>query len=303
MKLADIPASELRARMGSQGVVLRVGRFSVRILSPLRDVVRGVHAMYADSMALDDAFADFTVRVDPAPGFRRCYRPQALFSLDGALPFAPLPLAHAYPLLEWGLNWCVSNHCHQYLIVHAAVVEKHGRALILPGTPGAGKSTLCATLTGLGGWRLLSDELTLIDLATGQLQPNPRPVSLKNASIELVRQAVPGATLSPPVADTLKGTVAHLRPSTDSVRRVDEAADPGAIVFPRFSPGGSAELLPLPKGEAFIRMADNAFNYSILGLAGFRALAALLDQSDCYEYPNGGDVRHALATMDALVAP
>ncbi|MEQ9395849.1 HprK-related kinase A [Haliea sp.] len=301
MRLAELPAQEFAAQLGGEGVVLRAGRFSVRLMSPLANVADGVHKLYADSDRLDPAFADFTVRVQPASGLRRWYRPQALFSLNGALPFAPLPLAHAYPLLEWGLNWCVSNHCHQYLIVHAAVVEKHGQALILPGAPGAGKSTLCALLTTRGGWRLLSDELALIDLASGLLHPNPRPVSLKNASIGIVQRTVAEAVLSPAVADTLKGTVAHLRPPPDSIARVDEPAAPALIVFPRFIEGAQAKLAPLPRGDAFMRMADNAFNYSILGAAAFRALAALVDQSRCYEFPNGGDVDDTLATMDALV--
>jgi len=302
MRLAALPAQELAAQMAREGVVLRAGRFSVRLVSPLATVAQGVHKLYADSERLDTDFADFTVRVEPASGLRRWYRPQALFSLNGALPFAPLPLAHAYPLLEWGLNWCVSNHCHQYLIIHAAVVEKNGQALILPGTPGAGKSTLCALLTTRGGWRLLSDELTLIDLASGQLHPNPRPVSLKNTSIDILRRTVPEAVLSPPVADTLKGTVAHLRPSGDSVLRVHEPAEPALIVFPRFIPGEKASLSPLMRGEAFMRMADNSFNYSILGADAFRALAALVDKSRCFDFPNGGDVDTALSTMDDLIA-
>ncbi len=302
MRLAQLPAKEFAEQMGREGVILRAGRFSVRLVSPLASVAQGVHSLYGDSDRLETDFADFTVRVEPAAGLRRWYRPQALFSLNGALPFAPLPLAHAFPLLEWGLNWCVSSHCHQYLIVHAAVVEKHGKALILPGTPGAGKSTLCALLTTRGGWRLLSDELTLIDIASGQLHPNPRPVSLKNASIDVLRREAPDTLMSPPVADTLKGTVAHLRPSRDSIVRMNEPAAPALIVFPRFIAGEQARLSELTRGEAFMRMADNSFNYSILGTVAFRTLAALVDKSRCFEFPNGGDVDAALSTMDALIA-
>lgn len=303
MTLAELSVAALAERARQGGLHFRAGRFGIRLMSSLVSVLDGVRLMYADAELLDGPFADFSVRVKPARGLRRWYRPQALFSLSGALPFAPLPLGHAYPLLEWGLNWCVSNHCHQYLIVHAAVVEKHGRALILPGVPGAGKSTLCAVMTGRGGWRLLSDELALLDLADGLLYPNPRPVSLKNASIDIVRREIPDCVLSAPVHDTLKGTVAHLRPSVESVSAVDTPAEPALIVFPRYAEGAVNELRPLPQGEAFIRMADNSFNYSILGVAGFEALGALIDRSRCFEYPNGGDLDRALADMEALVSP
>lgn len=303
MTLAELSAATFAERAQEGGLHFRAGRFGIRLISPLASVLDGVRLMYADAELLDRPFADFSVRVKPARGLRRWYRPQALFSLSGALPFAPLPLGHAYPLLEWGLNWCVSNHCHQYLIVHAAVVEKYGRALILPGVPGAGKSTLCAVMTGRGGWRLLSDELALLDLADGLLYPNPRPVSLKNASIDIVRREIPDCVLSAPVHDTLKGTVAHLRPSVESFSAVDTPAEPALIVFPRYAEGAVNELRSLPQGEAFIRMADNSFNYSILGVAGFEALGALVDRSRCFEYPNGGDLDRALADMEALVSP
>jgi predicted ATPase len=46
-------------------------------------------------------------------------------------------------------------------MLHAAVVEKNGKALILPALPGSGKSTLSAALA-MNGWRFLSDEFTMI---------------------------------------------------------------------------------------------------------------------------------------------
>jgi hypothetical protein len=42
------------------------------------------------------------------------------------------------------------------------VLERGGRALLLPAPSGSGKSTLCAGLA-FNGWRLLSDELALLD--------------------------------------------------------------------------------------------------------------------------------------------
>lgn len=294
------PAAVNARSIADGSLLFRAGRFTIRLYTPWAPLLEGVRRMYADSLDVFGPFADFTVQVRPPGGLRRWYRPQALFSLNGARPFAPLPKAQTYPLLEWGLNWCVSSHCHQYLIIHAAVVEKHGRALILPGSPGAGKSTLTALLTGLGGWRLLSDELTLVELDSGQLHANPRPVSLKNASIDLVRRELPGAVLSPPVRDTLKGTVAHLQPGRDSQARWQEPAAPAWVVFPRFAPDATTALRPLPRGEAFIRMADNAFNYGIHGARGFSVLTTLLDSCACFELPNNGSVDTLLSLLEGL---
>lgn len=88
---------------------------------------------------------------------------------------------HAYAFLEWGMNWCVSVTANEYLKLHAAVVAKDGIVLLMPGLPGAGKSTLCAALA-LHGWRVLSDEHALVVPGTANIVPLPRPISLKNAS-------------------------------------------------------------------------------------------------------------------------
>jgi HprK-related kinase A len=109
--------------------------------------------------------------------------------------------------------------------------RKTAALVVLPGDPGAGKSTLTAALM-LSGWRLLSDEITLIDRDDGLLVGLARPVSLKNASIDVIRHAFPDAVIGAPAYDTHKGTVAHVRPSADSVARVNEKARPAWIIFP-----------------------------------------------------------------------
>ncbi len=130
----------------------------------------------------------FDIAVVASSGLRRWLRPQANLVVNGVRPFLPLPADLSGALFEWSLNWCVGDHAHRWVAVHAAVVERNGRAIILSGVSGAGKSTLCAALV-LAGWRLLSDEFALIDPHTGLLSPLPRPVSLKNASIGIIEAA------------------------------------------------------------------------------------------------------------------
>ncbi|MDP2252706.1 MAG: HprK-related kinase A, partial [Thiobacillus sp.] len=229
---------------------------------------------------------------------RRWLRPQATFSFDGMHPFKPLPRDQAFPMLEWGLNWCVSTQAHQYLIIHAAVVEKNGLAAILPAPPGSGKSTLAAGLA-LSGWRLLSDELTLIDRKTGLIQPLPRPVSLKNQSIDVIRQFAPDAYINRPSHDTVKGTVAHMRPPRDSVLRQHETARPGWVIFPKWEAGAPATLTPRSQAQTFMFLAQNAFNYSHLGVDGFRVGTALIDQTACYDF-RYSQLNEAIAAFDRL---
>jgi hypothetical protein len=254
------------------------------VQTSLAAAAEGIGLMYADyPLAEDDEFTDFPIRLALPGGFRRWLKPQVLFEFDGSRTFKPLPADQAFPMLEWGLNWCVSSHAHSYLIIHAAVLEKHGHAAILPAPPGSGKSTLCAALTR-HGWRLLSDELALIRISDGSIVPLPRPVSLKNASIDIMQSHAPDAIFSRKVSDTMKGTVAHMRAPMDSVFRADEYARPGWVIFPRYEAGAATSLTSVSKARAFMRVADNAFNYSLLGERGFASLAGLIDASHCHDF-------------------
>lgn len=285
MKLLQLPPAELRRQLADGGLWLRTGPFSLRVRSRIPSVAEGLAQLYGqfEVRSPHEAFADFHVSINPPRGLRRWLRPQVCFAFDDLPPFKPLPYDQAFPMLEWGLNWCVSTQAHQYLIIHAGAVEKNGRAAILPAPPGSGKSTLTAALM-LSGWRLLSDELTLIDRKTGLIHALPRPVSLKNASIDIIRAFSEDAVLNRPSHDTIKGTVAHLRPLRESVLRQHEPAQPGWVIFPRWQAGAATALEARSRAQTFMYLAENAFNYSHLGSEGFRAGCALIDRVDCHDF-------------------
>ena len=297
--LAELPARELGARLRREGLTLRIGPFAVRLRSGLPEMARWLPFLYgAFPVASPAAFADFHVRVDPPAGLRRWWRPQVSFRFDVSTPFKPLPRSQALPFLEWGLNWCVARHAHQFLVIHAGVLERAGRVLVLPGPPGSGKSTLCAALMNRG-WRLFSDELALLRPETGRVYPIPRPVSLKDEAIRVIGARFPGAGLGPLCEDTAKGTVAHLRPSGEAVRRSGESAPPGWLVRPEFRAGQAARLEPLAPEEGFGALADCAFNYNVLGPPGFHALADLAEGCPAYSLPYG-DLDRACHLLEEL---
>ena len=300
MKLLQLSPADLRQQLAGEGVWLRTGPFSLRVRSRIPQVAEGLADLYGQFEVRNSqqAFADFHVELNPPATHRRWFRPQVNFSFDGERPFKPLPLDQAYPMLEWGLNWCISMHAHHYLIIHAAVVEKNGLAAILPAPPGSGKSTLTAGLV-LSGWRLLSDELTLIDRTTGLIQPLPRPVSLKNQSIDVIRQFDAGAFINRASLDTAKGTVAHMRPPRDSVQRQHEPARPAWVIFPKWEAGVATQLTPRSRAETFMFLAQNAFNYSHLGADGFRVGTALIDQVQCCDF-RYSRLPEAVAAFDRL---
>ena len=299
LTVGALQRAELAARLQGDGLVLRTGPFANRIHSNVPQVLDGISLLYAD-YPVEEAggFADFHLNLRRPVGPRRWFRPQVHFSRDGATPFKPLPLAQAYPMFEWVLNWCVSHNAHVYLIIHAAVVEKHGRAVILPAPPGSGKSTLCAALVG-SGWRLLSDEMTLVRPEDCAVVPLPRPVSLKNASIGIIRAFNHDAVLSPPVENTTKGTIAHLKAPAASIARAAEPAQPSCIVFPRYQTGAATSLTPQSRARAFMQVADNAFNYQVMGARGFETLGRLVDACDCHAF-SYSNLEEAVALFERL---
>jgi HprK-related kinase A len=129
----------------------------------------------------------------------------------------------------------------------------------------------------------------------------PRPVSLKNESIAIIRARHPDAILGPEAHDTAKGTVAHLKTPADAVARSDVPAQPTHIVFPRYDAAVSTSLEPIGKAHALLELAKGSFNYSVLGLRGFEASARLVDGCACHflEFSQLDDAIDALEALHA----
>ena len=298
LTVGALTRKEIAARLAGSGLYLRTGPFINCIRSDSAYLLDGICQMYGAYAIDDSGFADFHLNLHCATGWRRWIRPQVRFDNDGDVPFEPMPANHAFPMLEWMLNWCVSGSANAYLIIHAAVVEKNGRALVLPAPPGSGKSTLCAALASRG-WRLLSDELTLIGLDDHLVTSLARPVSLKNASIPVMKAYAPDAQFTRSALDTSKGTVAHLKAPDASVARSAEPARIAWVVFPRYQAGAALALAPIPHARAFMRVAENAFNYSLTGARGFHALGSVIDGCDSFDFTYS-NLDEAIALFDGM---
>jgi HprK-related kinase A len=283
---------------------MQVGTFTLRVGTDFPALAATLGQLYAGFPtwpAAADRFADFHIEVVRPRNPLRWLRPQANFLLDGAPPFLPLGAAHALLVFEGGLNWTIAEHVACFLVVHAATVERHGRAVVLPAESGSGKSTLTAALVQRG-WRLLSDEFALIAPADGTLAALARPISLKNESIGIIRDRASGAFLTAPLTDTTKGTIAFLRPPAESVQRMQEPARPGFVVVPKYDadvPG--ARLTAKSRPQAFRELHANCYNFHRLGRRAFELLADLVDRASCHDL-RFGDLDAAVDAMEALTA-
>jgi HprK-related kinase A len=302
--VAEIGTSEIVARLRTHGLRLRTGPVVTNLSSGLASVARGIALHYAHhEIDNDDGFADFHVSVDRRVTVRNWLHPQAVFRLDDVEPFTPQPVDNGFALLECGLNWCVASHCHQYLMLEAAVLKRNGHAMILPAPSGAGKSTLCAALVHRGGWRLVSDEVALIEPASGRLVPLPRPIGLQNESIELTQSFAPGAPVGDVVVDkTTRRRIAHVRPPADNVSNVQDRPLAAWVVMPKYRSGAATELVAASRAHTFMTLIENAFNYEVHARKGFATLADLIDRSACFSFVYGGDLQDAVSVFDRLAA-
>ena len=293
MNLNQLPFNDFKSFIKKKGVTLDISPFHVNISTSCERVIQQIYSLYSQyEVIAPDNLSDFSISVKHQRTF---FRPQAQFYFDDFAPFLPLPATQDFPIFEWGLNWCIANHCHQFLSLHAAVLSRDSQAIILPGFPGAGKSTLTAYLM-FKGWTLFSDELCLVD-KNSHIISCVRPVSLKNTSIEVIKQSQPLAQFSPAVSDTAKGTISHLKPLDTHVK--SNTARAKWIVFPKYSEGSKFEIIPINRSRAFVHLAEQGFNYHILGKEGFFRLKQMLAQAECFqiEYSNLDDVSNWLEIL------
>ena len=253
---------------------LQVGPVAFRIGSQWRGPMAALRRLYA-GYPEPSGVCDFTVRLEAERPWRRWLRPSVAIRGDYVLPdAAPLPLALGLLAAEMGMNLQMALGQKSFLLLHAASVERDGRALLMTGHSGAGKSTLAALL-GERGWRFMGDEFALLGLDDGLLYPFPRAVSLKNESLGLFEDIDP-ARLGPVLAGTPKGTIRHLRPNAEAVARMAETARPVLILFPRFGRDLDPAVREVGAAEAFMRLTQASTNYVALGQCGFDALTRLV---------------------------
>jgi HprK-related kinase A len=299
VKISHLSPTDLVARVNGPGLRLETGPFIFAIRTDLSEIADGLRILYADfSLADNEEFPDFQVEVTRPRSLRRWLKPQVIVYVDHEKPSLPLPLDQAFAAFEGCLNWCIYTFAHQYFIIHAAALERAGRAVILPAPPGSGKSTLCAALVNRG-WRLLTDELTLIDPKSRAIIPIARPISLKNDSIEIIRHFAPQTVFGPLSPNTIKGTIAHVRPPADSVAQARESCTAAWSVFPKYRSASGVTDRGVPKAQAFMHIAGSSVNYTLFGAQGFTMLSEIMDGLSCYEFEYG-DLSEAVAWFDKL---
>jgi len=119
------------------------------------------------------------------------------------------PPARAVTAVEFRALRALVEGPPDVLTLHAALVARKGRGVLVLGPNAAGKSTLACALWG-SGFSLLGDDLTIVDPATATAQSAPRRVSLRTRSRELLGEPLWVKMLAAPSSEaTPDGYVFH----------------------------------------------------------------------------------------------
>ena len=295
--LGELTHQEIENALRTDGLGLDIFGFRCLVTSNTGLLTSPLHFLYPRYPAeiIPNGFFDFHIALNESRHFLG--KKTVHFLWEDKSPFPDLPLDQAHALFEWGLNWCIATASGSDIVIHAAVVERDGMALVLPGEPGSGKSTFCADLV-FKGWRLLSDELTIIDPKTGLVRPFPRPISLKNSSIDIVAERHPAAPMSGRITDTRKGDIAYIRPPDSAVDSA-EAVKISRVIFPKYIAQAELELTPLTKAFGFSRLLENTFNLDLLNKQGFAQYADSISDTDFFDlsYSDLDQVHRCLAEL------
>jgi hypothetical protein len=133
------------------------------------------------------------------------------------------------------------------LWLHAAAVERDGRALLIAGPSGQGKSTLSTKLCEQG-WRLLSDDIAPTSMEADIVYPFPQTPR---------RRIFPGSVIDKYKVQTLEREEVVFE--EHEVHRAPVAV--AAIVYVEFASGCSAAFERLKPGSAALEVLRNSVNF------------------------------------------
>ena len=188
------------------------------------------------------------------------------------------------PMIKTGLIQLALERSRDFCALHAAAVSLNGRALLLPGASGQGKSTLAAALAA-AGLPLFGDDTVVLSRDGLLARPAPFAICLKSGSWPLLRGRFPDLDRLP-VHHRLDGKLVRYVTPPDAERWLgDDCRQTVAwIVFPCLAPDGATELVPLARPEALRRLLAECFPLD--GGLDTAKVARLVDWMrgiDCYE--------------------
>jgi hypothetical protein len=148
--------------------------------------------------------------------------------------------------------------------MHAACLVSNGRAILLCGCSGRGKTTLAAGLLGRG-WTYLGDEIAGVVARDFSIRSLPTALSVKIGGMAAITRLLGAVPRSWP--STVDGAVEAFVDARALGPTGSETGRPTAIVFPRFTEGVALVSTRLTPLESFAELIDAgiAVDHSLFG--------------------------------------
>jgi hypothetical protein len=184
--------------------------------------------------------------------------------------------------------------------LHAAGLSRAGRALLVAGSSGAGKTTLTIALAR-AGFDFLSDDMLFLSTQTCRLRVHafPDEVDVTDTTAQffpelrplLSRPRQPGWPKWSFRIETVYGT------------NIAWTCEPAALVFPRIADTAASHLEPMRSNEALLELLPNVLLTEPRACqAHLAALARLTSATPCYRLWTGGDFDALPGLLGALIA-
>ena len=172
-------------------------------------------------------------------------------------------------------------HSRGGLLFHAGGLEWQQHGLLLPGTMGAGKTTLTARLLGRG-FNYLSDEMVFIPQTSETMDALPRPLNLKHPARPVLKAQL-DYTACHPTQIYSASTTDLVPPGLFNPRTRFSAPPLRLIVFPCYQPEGRFDLQPLTKAQAGLELMKCLINARNLPGHGFAEISRLVKIAPAYK--------------------
>src|SRR5262245_25026838 len=178
--------------------------------------------------------------------------------------------------------------------LHSGAVAHNGKAALIAGPTGAGKSSLVAWLIG-NGFDYLSDEIALLFAGETTILGLPRALVLKPGAADkiLALPSFEGARSVP------GGQHIMLRPPSVQPSQVRKHPC-RLIVFPRYEAGSELRVESISPAQAALRLVGTNLNARNLADGGFRGITSLARQVPGVTLRYGG-FDQLQGTADVLV--
>ena len=190
-------------------------------------------------------------------------------------------LARLLPFLENRITDTALRGLDNFFQIHSGVVSVGGKALLLPGPPGSGKTTLALGLV-LSGFKYLSEEVALIDPSSLDVVPFPRILCFKERSFDALAQLISKTGSKDAEWGIDCGGVHYIDVTDIAADPYGEPAPVGYVIFPRYNPNGKSVLSKISRAEAASRIAQMSLNFSSYGKSGADIAVEIARNAECW---------------------